>query len=96
MEFAFSARDMAAPVPRVLKLPVFSAVASTLPPAVILPALTAASWPATVTPTAAATCTLDLLSLPGLPRLVPLCSLIWLKASSVPSLPVSSLFVVTF
>ena len=43
MESACSAKDIAAPVPNVLKLPVFSAAALIDPPALILPIFTAAS-----------------------------------------------------
>ena len=62
MALAFFASDMAAPVPIVLKLPVFSAVASTFLVATILPISVFASWLAMVRPTAAATMMLLLLS----------------------------------
>ena len=58
MEFAFFARLMAAPVPMVLKLPVFSAVAEMPFPALMPPISVWALWLAMVRPTAAATCTL--------------------------------------
>ena len=57
MALDFSARLMAAPVPMVLKLPVFSEVVSIFLFATILPTSVLASWLAMVRPTAAATST---------------------------------------
>ena len=96
MELAFWARDMAAPVPIVLKLPVFSAVAEMSLFAMMLPTFTLASWLATVTPTAAATWIFFLSPLsPALFRSVPVLSLICFRPSSVPSLPAEPFSAVT-
>ena len=97
MELAFWASDMAAPVPIVLKLPVFSAVAEMSLFAMMLPTFTLASWLATVTPTAAATWIFFLSPLPPtLFRSVPAPSLICFRPSSVPSALSEPFSAVTF
>ena len=95
MELAFSAKDMAAPVPWVWKLPAFSATALMSPAASMAPTFASISWPVRFTPTAAATCTLLPVLLPG-SRRDEASSVLFLASSRpslVPSPPAFSLWV---